>query len=88
MSFQVIKHITNGGTDFSFECVGDTEMITTALQSCCDVSCSISSEIFTFLIFHLFFICFLSYLLGMGPNCNSWRTKSKTRNNSSLCIVS
>ncbi|RYR04481.1 hypothetical protein Ahy_B06g084213 [Arachis hypogaea] len=33
---QVIKRITDGGTDFSFECVGDTDMITTALQSCCD----------------------------------------------------
>ncbi|XP_015966096.1 alcohol dehydrogenase-like 6 isoform X1 [Arachis duranensis] len=33
---QVIKRITDGGADFSFECVGDTDMITTALQSCCD----------------------------------------------------
>ncbi|KAL5173147.1 Alcohol dehydrogenase-like 6 [Glycine soja] len=33
---QVIKCITDGGADFSFECVGDTDMITTALQSCCD----------------------------------------------------
>uniref|UniRef100_A0A2P2JUG2 alcohol dehydrogenase n=1 Tax=Rhizophora mucronata TaxID=61149 RepID=A0A2P2JUG2_RHIMU len=33
---QVIKHITNGGTDYSFECIGDTGAITTALQSCCD----------------------------------------------------
>ncbi|XP_004512682.1 alcohol dehydrogenase-like 6 [Cicer arietinum] len=33
---QVIKSITDGGADFSFECVGDTDMITTALQSCCD----------------------------------------------------
>lgn len=36
-NFQVIKRITDGGADFSFECVGDTDMITTALQSCCDV---------------------------------------------------
>lgn len=36
-SFQVIKRITDGGTDYSFECIGDTGMITTALQSCCDV---------------------------------------------------
>ena len=35
--FQVIKHITGGGADYSFECIGDTGMITTALQSCCDV---------------------------------------------------
>ncbi|KAJ0106445.1 hypothetical protein Patl1_19273 [Pistacia atlantica] len=33
---QVIKRITDGGADFSFECIGDTGMITTALQSCCD----------------------------------------------------
>ncbi|KAK3003318.1 hypothetical protein RJ639_018977 [Escallonia herrerae] len=33
---QVIKNITDGGADYSFECVGDTGMITTALQSCCD----------------------------------------------------
>ncbi|KAL5069259.1 hypothetical protein RYX36_020146 [Vicia faba] len=33
---QVIKRITDGGADFCFECVGDTDMITTALQSCCD----------------------------------------------------
>ena len=36
-NFQVIKCITDGRADFSFECVGDTDMITTALQSCCDV---------------------------------------------------
>lgn len=33
---QVIKRITDGGADYSFECIGDTGMITTALQSCCD----------------------------------------------------
>ncbi|WJX66838.1 hypothetical protein P8452_51348 [Trifolium repens] len=33
---QVIKRITDGGADFCFECVGDTDTITTALQSCCD----------------------------------------------------
>ncbi|KAM7479555.1 hypothetical protein LguiA_027768 [Lonicera macranthoides] len=33
---QVIKRITNGGADYSFECIGDTGMINTALQSCCD----------------------------------------------------
>ncbi|XP_076889752.1 alcohol dehydrogenase-like 6 [Bidens hawaiensis] len=33
---QVIKQMTDGGADYSFECIGDTEMITTALQSCCD----------------------------------------------------
>ncbi|XP_058779350.1 alcohol dehydrogenase-like 6 [Vicia villosa] len=35
---QVIKRITDGGADFCFECVGNTDMITTALQSCCDGS--------------------------------------------------
>lgn len=35
--FQIIKRITDGGADYSFECIGDTGMITTALQSCCDV---------------------------------------------------
>lgn len=33
---QVIKHMTDGGSDYSFECIGDTGMITTALQSCCE----------------------------------------------------
>ncbi|KAF5779043.1 putative alcohol dehydrogenase [Helianthus annuus] len=33
---QVIKQMTDGGADYSFECIGDTEMVTTALQSCCD----------------------------------------------------
>ncbi|PON57745.1 Alcohol dehydrogenase superfamily, zinc-type [Parasponia andersonii] len=33
---QVIKRVTDGGADYSFECIGDTGMITTALQSCCD----------------------------------------------------
>ncbi|CAA0818138.1 Alcohol dehydrogenase-like 6 [Striga hermonthica] len=32
---QVINHITDGGADYAFECVGDTGMVTTALQSCC-----------------------------------------------------
>ncbi|KAD4180276.1 hypothetical protein E3N88_28867 [Mikania micrantha] len=35
---QIIKRMTDGGVDYSFECIGDTEMVTTALQSCCDVS--------------------------------------------------
>lgn len=30
--------MTGGGADFSFECVGDTGVATTALQSCSDVS--------------------------------------------------
>ncbi|XP_045801159.1 alcohol dehydrogenase-like 6 isoform X1 [Trifolium pratense] len=33
---QVIRHITDGGADFCFDCVGDTDIITTALESCCD----------------------------------------------------
>ncbi|XP_059454975.1 alcohol dehydrogenase-like 6, partial [Corylus avellana] len=33
---QIIKRITDGGADYSFECIGDTGMMTTALQSCCD----------------------------------------------------
>lgn len=33
---QVIKQMTDGGADYSFECIGDTGMVTTALQSCCD----------------------------------------------------
>ncbi|EYU22310.1 hypothetical protein ABFS82_09G001400 [Erythranthe guttata] len=32
---QVINRITDGGADYAFECVGDTGMVTTALQSCC-----------------------------------------------------
>ncbi|KAL6559292.1 hypothetical protein OROGR_004409 [Orobanche gracilis] len=31
----VINGITDGGADYAFECVGDTAMVTTALQSCC-----------------------------------------------------
>ncbi|KAK9106269.1 hypothetical protein Syun_022280 [Stephania yunnanensis] len=33
---QIIKRITDGGADYTFECIGDPGMITTALQSCCD----------------------------------------------------
>ncbi|XP_048445938.1 alcohol dehydrogenase-like 6 isoform X5 [Pyrus x bretschneideri] len=33
---QVIKHLTGGGADYSFECIGDTGMVTTALQACRD----------------------------------------------------
>ena len=29
--------MTDGGADFSFECVGDTEVVSTALKSCSDV---------------------------------------------------
>ncbi|XP_051136593.1 alcohol dehydrogenase-like 6 [Andrographis paniculata] len=32
---QVINSITDGGADYAFECVGDTGIVTTALQSCC-----------------------------------------------------
>ncbi|KAL5211995.1 hypothetical protein ABZP36_022842 [Zizania latifolia] len=33
---QVVKRLTNGGADYSFECVGDTGVVSTALQSCSD----------------------------------------------------
>ncbi|KAL7598890.1 hypothetical protein Lser_V15G22449 [Lactuca serriola] len=33
---QAIKRLTDGGVEYSFECIGDTEMINTALHSCCD----------------------------------------------------
>lgn len=33
---EVIKDRTAGGTDYSFECVGDVGVIRTALESCCD----------------------------------------------------
>ncbi|XP_058090237.1 alcohol dehydrogenase-like 6 [Magnolia sinica] len=33
---QVLKNVTGGGADYCFECIGDTGMITAALQSCCD----------------------------------------------------
>ncbi|ONK63542.1 uncharacterized protein A4U43_C07F16300 [Asparagus officinalis] len=33
---QVIKRLTDGGADYSFECVGDTGVVSSALQSCCD----------------------------------------------------
>lgn len=34
---QIVKKMTDGGADYSFECVGDTGIVSTALQSCCDV---------------------------------------------------
>eukprot|EP01018_Ginkgo_biloba_P022437 Gb_27161 [translate_table: standard] len=33
---QVVKELTSGGADYSFECVGNVGMIRTALESCCD----------------------------------------------------
>ncbi|KAL0923490.1 hypothetical protein M5K25_007549 [Dendrobium thyrsiflorum] len=33
---QVIKRMTDGGADYSFECIGDTGAVSTALQSCSD----------------------------------------------------
>ncbi|KAJ4844476.1 hypothetical protein Tsubulata_006311 [Turnera subulata] len=33
---EVIKRATNGGADYSFECTGNTEVVTAALHSCCD----------------------------------------------------
>nr|CAD1844355.1 unnamed protein product [Ananas comosus var. bracteatus] len=33
---QIVKKMTDGGADYSFECVGDTGIVSTALQSCCD----------------------------------------------------
>lgn len=33
---QVVRRLTDGGADYAFECVGDTGLVTTALQSCCD----------------------------------------------------
>ncbi|CAM0945102.1 unnamed protein product [Alopecurus aequalis] len=33
---QAVKRLTDGGADYSFECVGDTGVVTTALQSCSD----------------------------------------------------
>lgn len=42
--FQVVKRITDGGADYSFECVGETAVINTALQSCCDVIINIPSS--------------------------------------------
>ncbi|KAF6153396.1 hypothetical protein GIB67_003586 [Kingdonia uniflora] len=41
---EVIKHITDGRADYSFECIGDTDMVTTALQSGCDAHCKEHSE--------------------------------------------
>ncbi|KAK1381375.1 S-(Hydroxymethyl)glutathione dehydrogenase [Heracleum sosnowskyi] len=32
---KIVKRITDGGADYSFECVGETAVINTALQSCC-----------------------------------------------------
>ncbi|KAH9312170.1 hypothetical protein KI387_027205, partial [Taxus chinensis] len=33
---QVLKEITGGGADYCFECVGNVDVIRTALESCCD----------------------------------------------------
>lgn len=94
--FQVIKRITNGGADYSFECIGDTGTVTTALKSCCDVN-SLSS------LFHqrikflhsristlkldAVWLPFYSYI-GLGSGCYSWCTKDEARDNSSLWITS
>lgn len=94
--FQVIKRITNGGADYSFECIGDTGTVTTALKSCCDVN-SLSS------LFHqrikflharistlkldAVLLPFYSYI-GLGFDCYSWCTKDEARDNSSLWITS
>lgn len=32
----MVKRLTDGGADYSFECVGDTGVVSTALQSCSD----------------------------------------------------
>lgn len=63
-SLQVINRLTGGGADYAFECIGDTGMVTTALQSCCDVSIKTSFHvlfgILTDIHFSLFTINFLS----------------------------
>lgn len=54
--FQVIKNLTGGGADYSFECIGDTGMVTTALQACCDVNFSyLSVFLFPLSLYHIYF---------------------------------
>lgn len=55
--FQVIKHLTGGGADYSFECIGDTGMVTTALQACCDVSFLYVMVSFSFSSISHYFLC-------------------------------
>ncbi|CAL9031821.1 unnamed protein product [Prunus brigantina] len=53
---QVIKNLTGGGADYSFECIGDTGMVTTALQACCDVNFSyLSVFLFPLSLSHIYF---------------------------------
>uniref|UniRef100_A0A7C9AKS5 S-(Hydroxymethyl)glutathione dehydrogenase n=1 Tax=Opuntia streptacantha TaxID=393608 RepID=A0A7C9AKS5_OPUST len=33
---QIIRQMTSGGADYAFECVGSTEVVTSAIQSCCE----------------------------------------------------
>jgi len=35
---QIIRQMTSGGADYAFECVGSTEVVTSAIQSCCEVT--------------------------------------------------
>lgn len=45
--YQVIKDMTAGGVDYSFECVGSAQVVESALLSCHDVNAA------------CFFHCFL-----------------------------
>lgn len=93
-SFQVVKQLTDGGADYSFECVGDTGVVSTALQSCSDVIfCSSFSflvtmwhKVYYYVQMHFLLSCLV--LSGMGSDCNSWCTKSKARSFCSLWIAS
>lgn len=53
--------MTGGGADFAFECVGDTEIATTALQSCSDVSFYVVYDLTT-LYYKYVFITFSMWI--------------------------
>lgn len=81
--FQILRRVTDGGADYSFECIGDTEMITTAMQSSCDVNdnyffynCTWALFIY-FLIIIIFIFLWGLFSKGMGFDSYTWSSKGK-----------
>lgn len=70
-SLQVINRLTGGGADYAFECIGDTGMVTTALQSCCDVSMKTSFHVLFGILRHTF-LSFYHQLCVVSCLCQGW----------------
>jgi Zn-dependent alcohol dehydrogenase len=43
---QVIRTMTNGGVDYSFDCTGDPGVIKSALECCVEVSSQFKSNLY------------------------------------------